>query len=103
MIESDRILGSTNPISQIADCASHSLVLGGRLFKSISNEPLIQSDCFWASKLDQGMKITENIFLYLLLHLIGNTVVSDIDGLKSVGNSTRRHVKLREQGHMQNQ
>ena len=89
MIESDRILGSTNPISQIADCVKHSLVLGGRLFKSIFNEPLIQSDCFWASKLDQGMKVTENIFLYLLLHLIGNTVVSDIGGLKSVGNSTR--------------
>ncbi|ETW75104.1 hypothetical protein HETIRDRAFT_481777 [Heterobasidion irregulare TC 32-1] len=31
------------------------------------------------------MKITERIFSYLYLHLIGNTVVSDIGGLKSVG------------------
>ena len=40
------------------------------------------------------MKITENIFLYLLLHLIGNTVVSDIDGLKSVGNSTSSPISI---------
>ncbi|ETW77656.1 hypothetical protein HETIRDRAFT_326832 [Heterobasidion irregulare TC 32-1] len=39
------------------------------------------------------MKITENIFLYLYLHLIGNTVVSDIGGLKSVGNTTRLELK----------